>query len=809
MKLTLGWLRIHLDTEAPVDAIAERLTMIGHEVEAVVDRGAALKDLVVGEVLAAEPHPNADKLRVCTVETGRGRVQVVCGAPNARAGLKGVFAAPGTHICGLGVTLKPATIRGVDSAGMLLSEREIGLSDEHEGIIALAADARIGTPAADALGLADPLIDVGITPNRGDCLGVRGLARDLAAAGIGRLKPLPAAPVVGSFASPIAVGLDLPAAAAEACPFFVGRLIRGVRNGPSPAWLQDRLRAVGLRPISALVDITNYMTLDLCRPLHVFDADRLDGDLRVRLSRSGETLETLAERTVELDDAMTVIADDSGVEALGGVMGGARTGCTTATTSVFVESALFDPLRTAATGRKLNLHSDARYRFERGIDPAFLVPGLEIATRMILELCGGEPSQLVVAGAEPPRPKPVPFRPARVNQLAGVDVAPAETRRILAALGFEVEGCDAGDAPWAVSIPSWRNDIDGEACLVEEVVRINGYDRIPTLPLPPLSALPRPAVDAAQLRHARIRRLLAGRGLMEAVSFSFLAPERAALFGGGGSDLHLTNPISVDLAVMRPSLLPNLIDAVKRNDDRGQVDGVLFEVGPCYAGAAAEAQSMVAAAVRSGRTGPRHWAAPVRAVDAFDAKADAMAVLDALGVPTARLSVAADGVPAWYHPGRSGVIRLGPKSVLAVFGEIHPKVLRVFGARPPVVACEVFFAALPPTKDAGKARGGKARPPLTLSALQPVERDFAFVLDTNVPADTVLGAAKAADKVLIGDVRVFDLFTGGGLPAGKKSLAISVVLQPRERTLTDAEIDAVAARIIDAVAAATGGSLRA
>ncbi len=613
------------------------------------------------------------------------------------------------------------------------------------------------------------------------------------------------APVTGSFVSPIAVVLDLPAEAANACPFFVGRLIRGVRNGPSPAWLQDRLRAVGLRPISALVDITNYMTLDLCRPLHVFDADRIRGDLQVRLSRPGETLATLAERTVDLDAAMTVIADDAGVEALGGVMGGLRTGCTAATTNVFIESALFDPLRTAATGRKLNLHSDARYRFERGIDPAFLEPGMEIATRMVLELCGGEPSALVIAGAPPSAPPAVRFRPARVKALAGVDVAPAESVRILDDLGFVADGDEEGDAPLSVRVPSWRNDIDGEACLVEEVVRIHGYERIPTLTLPPVAALPRPALNADQRRIAQVRRLLAARGLMEAVTYSFLAAERAALFGGGEADLRLVNPISTDLAVMRPSLLPNLIDALRRNDDRGQSDGALFEVGPCYAGANADAQATVAAGVRGGRAGPRHWAAAVRPVDAFDAKADALGVLDALGVPLDKVSVTADQAPAWYHPGRSGVIRLGPKAALAAFGEIHPKVLRALGARPPVVAFEVFFAALP----RAKTQGGKARPPLKLSALQPVERDFAFVLDDPVTAEAVVRAARAADKALIRDVRVFDLFAGGSLDAGMKSLAITVVLQPQERTLTDTEIDAVAARIVEAVAAATGGALRA
>lgn len=804
MKLILGWLKTHLDTEASADVIAKSLTMIGHEVEAVVDRGAALRDFVVAEVLAAEQHPNADKLRVCTVETGRDRVQVVCGAPNARAGMKGVFAAPGARIPGLGVTLKAAAIRGVESHGMLLSEREVGLSDAHEGIIELAADARVGAPAADALGLADPLIDVAITPNRGDCLGVRGLARDLAAAGLGRLQPLDTRAVPGAFPSPIGVSLALPPEAADACPYFVGRYIRGVRNGPSPAWLQDRLRAVGLRPISALVDITNYMTLDLCRPLHAFDAGKVRGSLHVRLGRAGESLATLDGREVELDETMTVIADDAGPEALGGVMGGQRSGCTGETTNVFLESALFDPIRTAATGRKLNIQSDARYRFERGIDAGFLVAGIEIATRLVLDVCGGEPSDLLVAGVEPAPRAPVSFRPERVEGLAGVAVDPSEARRILADLGFAAEEGGAGQ-PWRVSVPSWRNDIDTEACLVEEVVRIVGYDRIPTLPLPRDGALPKPAIAPAQRRQAEVRRLLAGRGLMEAVTFSFLSADRAVLFGGGGEELVLINPISVDLSVMRPSLLPNLIDAARRNEDRGQADAALFELGPQYAGAAPEDQAVVAAGVRSGRAAPRHWAVPQRPVDVFDAKADVFAALEALGVPVEKVVIDAAAAPGWYHPGRSGVVRLGPKAVLAVFGEIHPKVLRRMGAKPPVVAFELFFAALPPVKP----QAGKARPPLKLAALQPVERDFAFVLDAAVPAEAIVRAARGAEKALIRDVRVFDVFSGGALPEGKKSLAISVVLQPQEQTLTDAEIEAAGSRIIAAVEAATGGRLRA
>ncbi len=701
------------------------------------------------------------------------------------------------------MTLKETAIRGVDSAGMLLSERELGLSDEHTGIIELAADAEVGAAAAAALGLADPLIDVAVTPNRGDCLGVRGIARDLAAAGLGRLKPLAREPVPATFASPIGVALEMPADAAGACPYFVGRFIRGVRNAESPRWLQDRLRAVGLRPISALVDITNYMTLDLCRPLHVFDADLVHGNLRVRLARPGETLETLNERTVELDEGMTVIADDAGAQALGGVMGGARTGCTAGTTNVFIESALFDPVRTAATGRKLNLNSDARYRFERGIDPAFLVDGMEIATRMVIELCGGDASELVIAGAEPPAQALVAFRPERVAALAGVDVEPDESRRIFSRLGFSVDAGGAAEECWRVAVPSWRGDINGEACLVEEIVRIHGYDRIPTLPLSRETALPRCALTLEQRRRGLARRLLAGRGLIEAVTYSFLSVERAALFGGDGEDIRLVNPISLDLAVMRPSLLANLIDAARRNDDRGLADAALFEVGPQYSGAAPEDQTSIAAAIRWGWTHPRIWAQPRRSVDVYDAKADALAVLAALGVPIDKLTIG-DDAAAWYHPGRSGAIRLGPKTTLAYFGEVHPRVLRRLDAPSPVVAFEVFFAALPRPK----AQVGKARTPLRLSALQPVERDFAFVVDAGVPADAVVRAARGADKVLISDVGVFDVFVGGNLGSGKKSLAITVVLQPSDQTLTDTELDTAGGKVIAAVEKATGGKLR-
>ena len=799
MKFTLAWLKDHLETEASAAAIAERLTMLGLEVEAVHDRGRDLAGFFVAAVLTAEPHPNADKLRVCTVDTGAERLQVVCGAPNARAGMQGIFAPVGTTVPGSGLVLKRAAIRGVESAGMLLSAREMNLSDDHTGIIEVAPEFAVGTPAAIALGLADPLFDVAITPNRGDCLGVRGIARDLAAAGLGRLKPLKRDPVAGGFASPIDVRLAFDPATANACPCFVGRAIRGVRNQESPRWLQERLSAIGLRPISALVDITNYLTYDLNRPLHVFDAGKVRGDLHVRLGRDGETLTALNGQTYTLDAQMTVITDDAEVESLGGVMGGARTGCTGETSTVFLESALFDPIRTARTGRTLGILSDARFRFERGIDPSFLVDGIEIATRLVLDLCGGEASDLVIAGAAPPPRPAIRFRPARVQALTGIAIAPAQSATILETLGFTL---DKADGAWAVSPPAWRGDVDSEACLIEEVARIRGFDHIPATPLPATAVVPGPALSPEQQRRATAKRVLAARGLTEAVSLSFLARAEAEPFGGASPALRLTNPISADLDQMRPSLLPNLLAAVRRNADRGLRDCALFEVGPQYAGVAPQDQQIVAAGVRSGRAGPRHWARAARAVDAFDVKADALSLLERLGVAVERLKLTADA-PAWYHPGRSGTLGFGPKNILATFGELHPAVLERLDVRSPAAAFEVFLAALP----ARRSRHGEGRAPL-FSAFQPLERDFAFIVDAGVPAEAVLTAVRRAEGTLISDIRVFDVFAGGPIGEGRKSIAISVVLQPLEKTLTDAEIEAIAGRIVASVAKATGGVLR-
>ncbi|MEQ8228840.1 MAG: phenylalanine--tRNA ligase subunit beta [Rhodospirillales bacterium] len=800
MKFTLGWLKQHLETDATFEEILDRLTMVGLEVEQVSDRAKGLETFIVGEVLDAKQHPDADRLRVCQVSTGAETVELVCGAPNARTGLKGVFAPSGSYIPGTGITLKPTEIRGVTSNGMLLSEREMGLSDEHDGIVELDGDAEVGARAVDVMGLADPVIEIAITPNRGDCLGVRGIARDLAASGLGSLKPLDTSPVVGTFDSPIAVELKFNEETASACSKFVGRTIRGVKNGPSPKWLQDRLTAVGLRPISALVDVTNYISFEFDRPLHVFDAAKVSGNIHARLAKPGEKILALDEIEYELDGEMTVIADDKGPEAVAGVIGGLNSGCTENTTDVFLEVAYFDPVRTAMTGRKLNLQTDARYRFERGVDPAFLDDACEIATRMILDLCGGEASNVVSAGEGPDWQRTLDFNLDRVATLGGTEVDGVEARRILNVLGFAIDS-DQGNR-LVVRVPSWRSDVVSEACLVEEVVRIYGYDRIPAVSLTRPDEAPGAILNADQRRRAQARRLLAARGMVEAVTYSFMPDEQAALFGGVDEAMRLLNPISADLDVMRPSVLPNLLAAASRNGARGIADLSLFEVGPQFPGAKPEDQQMVAAGIRVGKSGPRHWSAPPRDVDAFDAKADAQAVLADLGLPADRAQITAEA-PAWYHPGRSGALRLGPM-MLAAFGEIHPGVLKAMDVKGPAVGFEIYFDNLPKTK----AKKSAAKGHLVLSALQSVARDFAFVVGSDVEAAKAINAAYAADKTLITEVTLFDVYEGKGVGEGKKSLAINVVLQPVEKTLTDAEIDAVADKVIANVTKATGGELR-
>ncbi len=686
---------------------------------------------------------------------------------------------------------------------MLLSERELELSDEHTGIIELAADAEVGSPAAAALGLDDAMIHVAITPNRPDCLGVRGIARDLAAAGLGKLKKDTVKPVKGGFANPIPIALEFDKESASACPIFAGRLVRGVKNGPSPAWLQKRLKAIGLRPINALVDITNYISYDRGRPLHVYDADKLHGDIHTRLGRQGEEFAALDGRTYKIDSDMCVIADDRTVLGLGGVMGGEETGVTEATRNVFIESAYFDPKRTARTGRRLNIQSDARFRFERGVDPDFVVPGLDLATALVLGICGGKAGRIEIAGKAPKPNDPFKFDPGLINWLSGLDLDTREIRHLLEALGVELDG---KGKQLKAAPPSWRPDITVPVDLVEEVVRLVGVANVPATPMRREAGVAKPVLTEGQKRQRLTRRVLAARGFVEAVTWSFIAPEQAKLFGGGAAELVLSNPISSELAVMRPSLLPGLITAAQKNRDRGFADGALFELGQAYRGAKLEDQFVAASGVRFGHSNMegsgRHWSGEAPPACVFAVKEDAMAVLSALGIDQSNLTVAREA-PAWFHPGRSGALKLGPKTVLGVFGEFHPDLLAALKIDSPIAGFELTLDALPAAK-----RKGTAKPALDASDLQPVRRDFAFLLDRDVAAGDVVRAASSADRMLISGVDVFDVFTGQGVPEGKKSLAIEVTLQPRDKTLTDAEIEAVAAKIVAAVTKATGGELR-
>jgi phenylalanyl-tRNA synthetase beta chain len=796
MKFTLSWLKDYLDTEASLDEILDGLIGVGLEVEEVEDRSKALGAFTVAHVTLAEKHPNADKLRQCVVETRDGTKQVVCGAPNARTGIKAIVALPGVTIPATGTVFAPATIRGVESQAMLCSERELLISDEHNGIIEVSGDWPVGTPAATALGLDDPMIYVKVTPNRPDALGLYGIARDLAAKGLGTLKPLDAAQVPGTFDSPIKVSLDFADGDTRPCPLFVGRYIRGVKNGASPDWLKRRLTAIGLRPISALVDITNYMTFAYGRPLHVFDVAKVKGNIHARLARDGETIAALDGRSYTLTSAMTVIADDAGPEAIAGVIGGEHSGCSEETRDVFLEAAYFDPLRTAATGRQLGITSDARYRFERGIDPAFTQVGAEIATRMILELCGGEPSHLVIAGQVPGTARSYTLRTGRVRSLGGIDVAPTEQQRILSDLGFKVTELAEG---LACAVPSWRPDVNGEADLVEEVCRIVGLDNVPLAPMARASAIARPVLNPLQRRMLAARRTLAARGFNEAATWAFLPEAHARLFGGGQPELKLANPISSELSDMRPSLLPNLMAAAGRNMARGFSDLALSEIGHAYAGERPQDETLRAAGIRRGAAVARNWQGGARSVDAFDAKADALAVLEAAGAPVATVQFVS-GAPAWYHPGRSGIIQMGPQNKLAYFGELHPRVLAAMDVKGPLVGFEVVLNAIPASKAKSATRAA-----LNASDLMPVSRDFAFVIDPGVEADKLVKAAKGADRALIADVNVFDLFP---LDNGKMSLAIEVTLQPRDATLTDKDIDAVSTRIIAMVQKATGATLR-
>jgi phenylalanyl-tRNA synthetase beta chain len=813
MKFTLSWLKEHLDTDEPLEKLADKLTMIGLEVESIEDKALALAPFSIARVVSAEQHPNADRLRVCMVDTGDGGapVQVVCGAPNARAGMISVFSPPGTYIPGKNITLGVGTIRGVESRGMLCSAAELQISEDHDGIMDLPADAPVGKGFAEWAGLGDPVIEINLTPNRQDCTGVHGIARDLFAADMGKFIDPAIKPVKGEFPCPVQVKVE----DATLCPGFALRLVRGVKNGASPEWLQKRLTSIGLRPINALVDITNFMTYDRARPLHVFDAKKVTGNLTVRRAREGESLLALDGRTYNLDPSICVIADEHGVESLAGIMGGETSGCDENTTDVLIESALWNEINIAQTGRKLGINSDARYRFERGVDPAFMVPGLELATQLVMQMCGGKPSETVVVGNRFGEDRLIDFPIHEVKRLAGLEVPLVEMKRILARLGFMVAG---SGAVVKVAVPSWRTDVHGKADIVEEVVRIYGVDKVPETPFGRGEEPRKSVLTPMQLRTARAKRALAARGMVEAVTWSFISRPHAELFDRdppataqanrrGHPELSLANPIAADMSDMRPSLLPGLVIAAQRNIDRGFPDLALFEVGQVFTSDAPEGQLISAAGVRHGfassnGTG-RHWSGSVEA-DALDGKADAFAVLAAAGAPMQALQIVPGG-PDWLHPGRSGTIQIGPQNVLGYFGELHPRALEALGADGPMIAFDVILDRIPEAKQ----KATRAKPVLDLSAFQPVSRDFAFIVDRKVKAGDLVRAAQGVDKKLITGVTVFDLYEGKGIDPDKKSLAIAVTIQPRDKTMTDQEIDAVAAKIVAEVTKRTGGTLRA
>ena len=797
MKFTLSWLKDHLETSATVEEIAEALTDLGLEVEGIENPGERLAGFTIGKVVGAEKHPDADKLKVCRVATDEGETQIICGAPNAREGITVVVAKPGTYVPGIDTTIQVGKIRGVESHGMMCSEREMELSEEHDGIIELPSG-EVGQSFADWLAQndpakVDPVIEIAITPNRPDALGVHGIARDLAARGLGTLKPIEDVTVEGGFAAPVTVSIDEDAR--EGCPVFYGRVIRGVKNGPSPQWLQDRLKAIGLRPISFLVDVTNFFTFDRNRPLHVFDAAKVQGNLRVHAAKGGEVLEALDERSYTMEPGMIVISDDTGVESLGGVMGGEPTGVSDETTDVFIEAAYFDKVRTAYTGRALKINSDARYRFERGIDPMSAAQGIEAATRMILDVAGGEASEVVKAGAEPEVARSYKLDPARVISLVGMEIPEAEQRATLEALGFVL------DADMA-QVPSWRPDVTGEADLVEEVARVASLTKLKGVPMPrPQAGVPKPVLSPLQKREQAARRTAAALGYNECVTYSFIDEASAKLFGGGDDATMLANPISSEMSHMRPALLPGLLQAAARNQARGFADLALFELGAAFQGGEPGEQHLQLSGLLVGHSGPRDVHGERRPVDVFDVKADAEALLAAMGAP-AKVQILR-GAREWWHPGRHGLICLGPKKVLGVFGELHPKVLQQMDVKGPAVGFTLWPAEIPMPR-----KSGATRPALRLNDLQPVERDFAFVVGGDVQALDVVNAAAGADKALIEEVRVFDEFVGGSLGEGRKSLAITVRMQPTEKTLTEKDIEAVGAKIVEKVGKATGGVLR-
>jgi phenylalanyl-tRNA synthetase beta chain len=793
MKFTLSWLKDHLTTDATLDQILDAMTMAGLEVEHVDDPADKLKAFSVARIISTVQHPNADRLRVCQVETFEGVKEIVCGAPNARADLVTIYAPLGTYIPGSGITLVPREVRGVVSNGMLCSAAELETAEDSDGILELEAGLSVGTSAAVALGLGDAVIDFEVTPNRPDWLGVVGIARELAAAGLGSLKDVSVAPVAGTFACPVNITIDAP----EACPMFAGRLIKGVKNGLSPKWLADKLRAIGLRPINVLVDVTNLLSYDRARPLHVYDAGLLKGGIIARMGKDDETFNALDAKDYVLTPSMCVIGDDSGPLGLGGIMGGTSTGCSDATTDVFIESALFAPLNIAQTARALGINSDAKYRFERGVDTGFVIDGLHLATKLILELCGGEASDVLVAGAAPVNSPAVDFATSEVARLTGLTLADAEIDTILSALGFTLEV--TGQGTRCVTVPSWRRDVAGSADLVEDIARIAGFDRLPIAKLPVRGGRKEPLLTSAQNRIRLGRRALASRGWMEAVTWSFASTAICEMFGGGAPALVLANPIASDLDCMRPSALIHLLLASQRNADRGYGDLALFEAGPIYKGDGENDQESVIAGVTRGSV--RHWAG-ASAPDVFSVKADVMTILEAMGAPTGGLQVV-QGARAWWHPGRSGSLKMGPKTVVAEFGEVHPRVLKALGVDVPVLAFELFLNALPPAK----AKATKTKVKLDLSPFMPLTRDFAFLMAADKPAGDIVRAAAGADKALITDVSVFDRYQGPGVDEGHVSVALQVTISPRDKTLTDAEIEALSGKVIAAVAK-QGGRLR-
>ncbi len=795
MKFSLEWLGHFLDTDATASEIAAKLNAIGIEVEGIEDPAERLAGFRVGEVLTAAPHPDADKLQVLTVSTGEGEpLQIVCGAPNARAGMKGVLGLPGAVVPANGMELRKSAIRGVESCGMMCSVRELELGDEHDGIIELPEDAPVGSSFAEYTS-ASPVFDVAITPNRPDCMGVMGIARDLAAAGIGRFKPVEVPEIEGSFPCPVDIRTEDP----EGCPAFFGRVIRGVSNGASPAWMQRRLIAAGQRPISAIVDITNYVMLAFGRPAHAYDLEKLSGPVVARRAREGERVEALNGKVYTLLDTITVVADTNGVHDIAGIMGGEHSSVTETTTDVLLEIAYFDPERIGVSGRRLGLASDARTRFERGVDPAFLEDGLALLTGLIQQICGGEASEIVRAGEPPLTPQLIDFDPSLTARLGGVAVPEAEQRRILESLDFAV------GENWQVTCPPRRHDIEGPADLVEEVVRIHGLDRVASVPLPRAEGVARPTATPMQRVERKLRRAAAARGLDEAVTWSFLPPAQAGHFADGAELWVLDNPISEDMKAMRPSLIPGLLAAAKRNADRGAAGSRLFEIGRRYfrgpAGASDERPTL--GVVLAGERAARDWAdGKSRAFDPFDAKAEALALLEIAGAPVDNLMVMGEAGEQ-FHPGQSATLRLGPKNILARFGALHPRTLKAFDVEGPVMAAEIFLDAIPARKGGGDFARAAYAPP----ALQAITRDFAFLVPADLAAQDLVRAVKGADKRAIVAARVFDVFQGQGVPEGRKSMAVEVVLQPGEKSFTEAEIKAASESIV-AAAAKQGAELR-